>query len=340
MKSISRIIVGMMALAGTSSLILLSSTTFAEAGKIGDVPPSPLSAPENYNGGPGYYRGPDIETLAGGPIRHQPNYWVFGEGLYWDLENAEFNENFNVTDTGSGEQLVGAGTDIGEEFVPGFRVGVGAWFDQGQNIGLEMSGFYIPESDDAMIVRSTAGGNVLLGTRINGVPASLAFNSIAVENEVEMAGFDALAVGKIHREKHFEANWLAGFKYLNLTDESIVQYTTVGNQAFRDEYKADTHFFGAVAGVKARAQIEGFFADFFGKLALGASYMEYELDGNSTANPASGLLNNSQEFGIYEKVDFAVVAEARASSWDITLTILLNSMVVIACCTGVRCNVR
>jgi hypothetical protein len=162
-------------------------------------------------------------------------YWANAEYLHWWTRPGPITVpllNVNNASTVLGN------SDIDYEDRSGGRVTAGAWLD-GQHIyGLEASGFLLARPTISAAVGSDAGGNPTLSRPIvnalTGAPAFVlvsapgAFSgNLTIASESRLWGVEANVVRNLACKRHFDADLLFGFRYLDLDENLKINQTTV-----------------------------------------------------------------------------------------------------------------
>jgi hypothetical protein len=280
-------------------------------------------------------------------------FWVDGEYLLWWTKGFSIPPLVTTGPASSAGILGRTGTvvvfgdsKVDENPRSGLLISGGVWLDDCHTFGIEAGYFFL---------ESRGKSNNFAGTGAPGsaVLARPFFNVVSQMPDSEIDAFPGVASGTkdIHTSSFLqgaEANgicnlcccgdWcgcggyrvdlLAGFRYLHLDEDLEIRETVsvfpqvpfIGGTAFNlfDEFETRNHFYGGQIGARAELYRSGFFVDVIGKVALGVTEADIDVNGATqiiTANHMStvgvgGLLAQRTNIGHFDRDEFAVVPEA------------------------------
>jgi hypothetical protein len=303
---------------------------------------------ETYGGGYGYGGG-NSNNFSRGPL------WVQGEYILWWAEG--FRTPALVTTSPVGTAQADAGilglptTEVlfgdrrlADQHRHGVRLTVGAWFNEPETTGLQVSGFWL-YPDHHNFFATSADFPILARPFFNLEPGFegpdaelIAFpglfeGQISIRGESSMLGGEAMLRQNMCGTCYCRVDGLLGARYARL-DESLAitdTRTVVGPGAGvaigtvfeeSDLFDAVNQFYGGQLGVVAECRAYGLSIEGTLKLALGVNHSRVRIDGSSTAtipaggdgppvvvNTPAGLLAQSTNIGAYTADTFAVIPE-------------------------------
>jgi hypothetical protein len=161
--------------------------------------------------------------------------------------------------------------------------------------------------------------------------------SIVIRNTSFFQGAEANVSALLWQGEKNRVAALAGFRYLNLSEDLTITENTVGQAGalqfdtasigVSDRFAVDNHFFGGQIGLRTELHFGRFQLDLLGKVALGDSYERSTVEGRTAVttaipiNAPAGLLALSSNSGTFTRNAFAVVPElgvnlgVRVTSW-------------------------
>ena len=227
----------------------------------------------------------------------------------------------------------------------GIRLNAGRWLDSCW--GVEVGGFFLENKANIANFASDGSANSFSLARpfvdaATGTPqaaiVALAGNesgSISATTRTQMWGAETNLVFREEPGRFFQTQVRAGFRYISLDDEILIQQTSTplgavtipfnGNLAVTnpdsvrvtDSFKTHNDFFGPQFGFDTSWRLGRLVIDLDAKVALGDTHQEVTINGTSetisggrTTNLVQGgLLANSANIGHYNRDAFSVVPE-------------------------------
>jgi hypothetical protein len=296
----------------------------------------------------GGYGGGNGNNYSRGPL------WVQGEYILWWVEG--FRAPALVTTSPVGTPQADAGIlglpsttvlfgdrHLADQQRHGARLTVGAWFNEPETTGIQVSGFWL-YPDHHNFSATSADFPILARPFFNVEPGfegpdaelvafpGLFEGQISVRGESSLLGGEAMLRQNMCGTCYCRVDGLLGARYTRL-DESLVisdTRTVVGPGAGvaigtvfeeSDVFDAVNQFYGGQLGVAAECRAYGFSIEGTLKLALGVNHSRVRIDGSSTAtipvgggppivvNTPAGLLAQSTNIGTYTRDTFAVIPE-------------------------------
>jgi hypothetical protein len=250
--------------------------------------------------------------------------------------------------------LFGGTHDYDHEDFSGGRFTAGMWLDCERTVGLEGSYFFLGGHNNFFNAGSSgAVGSAVLARPFYDLSSGGASNSelaafpgwgflgpqvggsIHVALNSSLQGAEANGVLNLACSPCFRFDLLGGFRYLELREDvDILEHVNVlptadtaafgpvftpGNQIdLFDGFGTRNHFYGGQIGGRAEWVRGRIFVDVLGKVALGDTDEELDINGNTLVTTAAGartrtpggLLALSDNIGSYSRNRFAVVPEA------------------------------
>jgi hypothetical protein len=322
-----------------SLLILLGSAglTLAQAPPPGNpavnLDPVPMTAHGDsvfdWNG----HGGDGSSTCAWGSVEYLL-WWVkdaplpFPFVLTGPVNGPPPNNNPGALNEAGFPTLTGKGVDFGA--LSGVRATVGGYLDSEGTIGIEGSGFILPQQSKTYRAASDANGNPTLGFRYldtafannlaedifqasippgnaNGVgPFS---GSVAVISQIRLWGAEINGVIGTAGSGGLRLQALAGFRYVDLSeslglqlqstalDGSVVffQGTPFGSPASIltiDSFQTRNQFYAGQVGLRGEYCMGGLVLTATSKLAVGNNHESINVTGSSTLNPNPGPIQS------------------------------------------------
>src|SRR5262245_29390251 len=281
------------------------------------------------------------------------------ELLRWRLQDSPLSVPLlTTTDAGGTRTLLGGqGIDLGTQ--SGGRFTGGAWFDPTAMFGVEASAFFLERaSRQDLFADDTGSGRFALPylNALNGAPSTFVLSApgsvtpgrVVISDREErivipgvtipgatalvhfgtrssLFGGDVIAVtGDGEGPIRFEL--LAGFRYLALDEEMVLEASTLrvpaipGDQfTTTDLFKTRNDFYGPQAGVRFVYSGVAGFAELTGKAAAGTMIQQVDVAGalRTTAFGAAtsypgGVFSQRSNLGTTSEAQFAVVSELQA----------------------------
>jgi hypothetical protein len=273
-------------------------------------------------------------------------WWVKGGPLPVPLVTAGTATDLNPGALGQpGTTVLFGGKNVDYGVFPGGRFAGAYWFGADQTAGLEGAFFFLGQRSTTFRVASDSGGSpVLARPMIDAQTGEQAANlfafpqgfagGIAVSSSSELWGAEVNAVGNLVRRNGVSVDMLAGFRYLNLEEDLLINESATllpfGMAGFNgvtvlppatmgvmDRFAADNQFYGAQIGARARLRWGRLVADLLGKVAVGSTHEAVTINGTSsltgpagtTTTVAGGILALPTDSGRHTQNDFSVVPE-------------------------------
>jgi hypothetical protein len=246
-----------------------------------------------------------------------------------------------------GTATVFGGSGLDFRAYSGAEFGLGFWFNRDRNIGLEGNGFFTEDRTLSFTANSGATGAPLFARPLVNALASPPFETsqlisapgtfsgnIGINADSEIYGFDINFVARYGNWNNWNIDFLAGFRFLELEENlNIAQFSNilpggaagflgvglpVGSEvSIYDHFAGLNRFYGGQVGVRGEYCWGATYVRLLGKLALGDSNENVNVEGLTTATPpggatvrtAGGLLALSTNSGRINHDEFAVVPE-------------------------------
>jgi hypothetical protein len=234
-------------------------------------------------------------------------YWVRGEYLAYLVKNAPLPVSVVTGDQANPTQeLLNSNQSFG--MFSGFRVGVGAWLDCGNSIGVEGDFFWLQQRSHVFTASSDATGNPTLAFPfVNQTPGAagdtvmpitspgIFAGGVAIASTLQLWGAEANGVFFLTRDQGFEFCALAGLRYVDLR-ETLNIGTVSGDMlttpdtvlSTSDQFNTRNQFYGGQVGGRVSWQGEYVALDVTGKVAVGATHQTIDVQGVSTQSGPDG----------------------------------------------------
>src|SRR5262249_38807582 len=237
--------------------------------------------------------------------------------------------------------------DIDYRLFSGIRVDAGIWLDCANRYSLDANAFWMPTRTQHFLFTSDAAGSPLLARPfINALKGSesgflTAFPWIIsgkprIDAEAQISGGEFNGRYHYYTTRHFQAEVLAGFRYLRLEEQLRIQDTLfplqdgvltflgAGNSVNapnflqdQDLFKTTNQFYGFQVGGKLYWCWGRFFLDLNGKLALGVTEENVRIDGSTSVvgpggvqqTATGGILALPTNIGSHFRTPFSAVGE-------------------------------
>jgi hypothetical protein len=280
-------------------------------------------------------------------------YWGSAEYLLWWIEDGPIRGPLITTGPAASFGFLGAPgvTTVGPHnldygTLSGGRVTLGYWLSDDQEIGMEVSGFYVGDGHQRATISGGAAGspvlarpvvNVLTGlatTEFISFPGAFAGNFQIASNS-HLWGADVNARGRAFDGDNGFLDFLFGFRYLDLEEDlnltqgsQILGGGVVGLNgprfgppntiSIRDGFDTRNQFYGGQLGARTEVRFGQFSVDLIIKVALGVCHEADTIAGSTTiispsgatTTAAGGLLAISSNSGHHKHDEFAVLPEA------------------------------
>ena len=246
----------------------------------------------------------------------------------------------------------------------GFRLDGGWWFDEDRTLGLQVNGFVLQQRvRSASIASGDDQGNPVLSRPVNNIAGGLSGESvydISYPNQLvgffgassasQLGGVEINLLGLAVNGPRFTADFIAGFRYLGLSEDLFLTHDSSSLVADRLSYQgylqpagselivndyfwANNHFYGGQIGTKLNWEFGSFHLGLTGKLALGGTQHSIKVDGTtlliapdgSVYSYPGGVLAATSNFGRHESWNFSMVPELDLNlGWQLTNHLRLN----------------
>jgi len=188
----------------------------------------------------------------------------------------------------------------------------------------------------------TPGSDTDLMISENGLPVfipGILAGKVSITNSLKLWGADATAVYSVYRTSRWELSALAGFRYLDLSENFDLSDTLVGQSGpfvgqsgtVSDHFGTTNQFFGAAVGLRGGVSWGPVSLGVTGRIAVGPSYEVLNTSGafqaiNFTASSgAQGIFAQPSNSGTHSSTVFAVVPEVEVKlGFDITPAVRLT----------------
>jgi len=296
---------------------------------IADIRPVPASSPADA---------PNASwAWPGHADDGKPRVWASAEYLMWWVKDSPLPYPLVTTGdptTGNPGALNASGVPFltrgGANYgtLSGLRVSLGGWLDADGTIGIEGSGFLLPQQSKTYRASSDANGNPVLAFRYLdppvggaapnedafqasippgntnlGVPALA--GSLAVQSQLRLWGAEVNGVLGRAGSGNLGFQALAGFRYVDLQESLSLQLssTALGASAVDflgtpfgapsgvatlDSFQTRNQFYGGQVGLRGTYALGNFSLSASGKVALGDNHESLNILGTSTLFPAGG----------------------------------------------------
>jgi hypothetical protein len=220
----------------------------------------------------------------------------------------------------AGGQGVLTGHSVGLGALSGARVFAGGWLDSESTLGIEASGFLLPQRTKAIRAASDATGNPVLGFRYFDTPSAATplaedvfqasippgnpfglgpfAGSLAVITQSRLWGAEANAVAGLVSSGCVRLQALGGFRYADLSETVSLnlQSTAVDGAAVTflgvpfpapsaivtsDTFRTRNQFYGGQVGLRGEFALGNLLIGATGKIALGSTHEVIDVQGLS-----------------------------------------------------------
>jgi hypothetical protein len=256
--------------------------------------------------------------------------WVKAEYLLWEMKNGpkppplvtlSSPQTPNPGVLGSpGTAVLFPNSDLDYGDTSGGRWKIGTWLNCHETCGVEISGLALEQRLVGFSAFSNGPGFPVLGLPFKDAVSGLELVNFAsfpgrfaggidVTSRSHLWGMEGTLLGNAIKTQvrlgsnpdpigDFRADWLAGFRYLDLDENlevsegSLVLHGGITDfngkpvgpghlLIIQDGFSARNQFYGGQVGVQGEFTRCCFFVDFLGKLALGATREMFEVSGNT-----------------------------------------------------------
>jgi hypothetical protein len=230
---------------------------------------------------------------------------------------------------------------VNNEFRGGFRLNVGYWLDESQQVGIEGQYFFVHNSKQGTSVRSDVNnfGVPPLGrpfvNALTGLPDAtlvsfpgVVFGSAEVRAENHASGAGVNLVYNLSASACDRLDALAGYRYLGVFDR-VTYHTDAANFValdgvpagsrvqVMDRFRTLNHFNGVGVGLRGERLFGHFFVGGYASIALGGVRQILEVEGRTvTTSPGvpvradfGGLYTQPGIINRFDRTAFAVVPE-------------------------------
>jgi Putative beta barrel porin-7 (BBP7) len=206
-----------------------------------------------------------------------------------------------------GTQVLLGGNSQSFSPASGMRLTLGAWIDDHQRLGLEGNAFVLQSLTSRFAAASNDNGSPPLYFPIfSGIadaeraipiadPLRGFSGNVAVTSTLELWGAEANVLCTIYRTPALDFSLLAGFRYLDLSENLNIHNTTrdllFGNVTIiNDSFHTSNQFYGGQFGARLSAQLDRLSLEITGKLAVGSAHQVVDIEGNITQLGANVLV--------------------------------------------------
>lgn len=253
---------------------------------------------------------------------HSEEWWLESDYLLWTTKKAPLPVPL-VTSASLDDPLPGAlgqpGTkillgnkEIDMNWQNGFRVALGGWIDNCQNLGIEGSFFMLPKkSHQQSIHTSGEPGSLNVAVPINditglwglnGVPGETVFilpgplfgpgfqGSFSLTMSSKLQGSELNTLVNLISRCGFKIDFIGGFRWLQLQESLLFIGKTAGlpNSPFaggfynfKDSFKTNNNFYGPQIGLETDYNVDRWLFKGFAKVALGCMNQKVRIEGKS-----------------------------------------------------------
>lgn len=276
-------------------------------------------------------------TSTGGDGGGGSSFWGNVEYLLWWVKNGPLPPALVLTGDpntpnpgalNAGGLPVPGVSSVNYGPLSGVRATVGGWLNSDGTLGVEASGFLLPQWSKTYRFASDGNGNPVLGFRYLDTPvnpvtplAEDVFQAsippgnpfgvgpfagkLAVVSQIRLWGSEINAVAGLVNNGNLRLQALGGFRYADLTESVSLQLqstaldgasvTFQGNAfpspatiATTDIFRTRNQFYGGQIGFRGEYDLGNFCVGVTGKVALGSNHEVVEVAGTSTLFPGVG----------------------------------------------------
>jgi hypothetical protein len=263
---------------------------------------------------------------------HQPCAWASADYLLWWVKKGPLPTDLVLTGdpttnnpgalNAGGRVLPGSPSSVDYGALSGARVTAGGWLDSDGRLGIEGSGFLLPQQSRTFKAVSDQSGNPVLGFRYLDTPGNPATplaedvfqasvppgnmfgvgpfaGSVAVVSSLRLWGTEVNAVAGLVNSGNLRLQALAGFRYLDLEENLtlLLQSNAIDGGAVNflgtsfpapagivtnDNFRTRNQFYGGQLGLRGEFGLGKFVVSTTGKVALGSNHEVVEVLGSST----------------------------------------------------------
>jgi hypothetical protein len=284
----------------------LRPTAPATAGPSTHTPPAvpvdaePESPPQNL---PYQFAKPDYRV------------WYTAEYLLWFVRGDPSHFPLVTTDTNPGTLVAGTlasptagvligGSDIGYHGLSGTRQTLGAWLDNEQSLGVELSGLVLAQTGAGFGAASNAFGNPALylpafnvatgreNALILADPVLRFAGDVAINSSLSLWGMEVDSIWNVARSEGWNLNLATGFRYLDLNENLTLQAASVdlttGNMlSLTDSFQTRNEFYGWQLAARASYTYGPITMRLSAETAFGTTRQIVTITGNSTLTGAA-----------------------------------------------------
>jgi hypothetical protein len=234
------------------------------------------------------------------------------------------NNNPGALNEGGVPVLTGRSVDYGTR--SGVRLTLGGWLDSEGSLGIEGSGFFLPQHAKVYQAASDGNGNPVLGFRYMDTPfannlaedifqASIPpgnangvgpfAGGLAVISSTQVWGAELNGVAAVSNSGPLRLQALAGYRYVDLSESLTLQSQTTAlggssvmfqgtafpapaSTAVIDSFRTRNEFSGGQIGVRGEYTLGNLIVSGTAKIALGNNHETLEVQGVSTLFPNPG----------------------------------------------------
>jgi hypothetical protein len=306
-----------------------AQTTTAQPAKSTTAQPAQGQDKQRLEPVPEFSHG-ELASTAGWDDGDNARFWVSGEYMLMWFKGGPtppLVTTGNPNDPLAGTLAVGASSsthvlfgarEIDYQTLSGFRGTIGGWCDSDRCVGVEASGFYIPQKSVGFSASGDAAGNppifvpafqpqvaregvftisnpVGAVNSANGVGASGVTGSIIINAQTELWGSEINAVASVVRRDGFQMNALVGFRYMELRESltlnapNLFDFVNNISSSVADRFDTRNQFYGGQIGAWFACCRGILSAELTAKVALGDSHQVINVQGVTTESSPTGV---------------------------------------------------
>jgi len=278
-----------------------------------------------------------------------PNtFWAGIEALLWWLKASPLPTPLVTTGNPNDGVLAGTlaspdtrvlfgGSNLNLNAIGGGRFTIGGWITAEPILGLELSGFFLEKTSTPFQAVSDGNGNPPLylpafnavsrkeDSAIISDPVQQFSGSVQVSSVTRLWGTELNGIFAGWSGPGFGLQLLAGFRYLDLEESLQMQSTSSdlvndSQIALSDNFETRNQFYGGQIGARLDLVRNHLSASLTGKLALGSTLQEVNINGSATQTGTAAALQGTFPGGFFTQPtnigrrthdEFSLVPEAQ-----------------------------
>lgn len=275
---------------------------------------------------------------------HQGPPWTWWGGADYRMYWFRAAPTPGVLATVNGVPFGNAETEYGR--VNGIGFTTGSWLNGRNTFGIEFGGFLF---DQVTRTASVTGPGIvnrpfidalLAGPAVYAVndPAAGITGGLSTAVGARLSGFEVNGVNNLANECNWSADYIAGFRYLDLDEYTAITQTGTANVpngglpypgvgripgqvglSLSDRFRTRNQFYGGQVGVRGEVRSGGWFAGLSTKVGIGNVHQRVDIDGRTdvTGQPSvpGGLLaTQGANLGRYTTNRFGVLVDLGLST--------------------------